>query len=459
MTKVKIFIKQTGVAAGYIIAAAIPAGSNFILTLVLVRSLGIDGFAEWAIIEPLLLIGAAATTFGTQFGALNAAATRMATAGSILSTGLAISFSASFLVAITGGFALSQAHEASLGVAFGAALCADALAAVSGSLLRGQNRPGALAAFECLRSFGTLLVVSAIYWFYPSWIETPAQFLMYRFAATMIAISGTVYLVGLELPLKRQLAIAMIRYGLPLLGANLIALVMTNVDRYFLTFLGLGPSTVASYVAHQRLAGILNVAVVTPLQLWFPAETMRRVAHVNESFFRGVTLALLACLVAIECLALIAAPIAWPFLFPQIRFEPLLFLLLSASVIPQALAIAVNIGALQPSKTNLNILGAAIGCGTNIIMGLLLTFTLGAVGAAAARLLSFTTYMLAFRAISHRIVPVSYSMKLIAPFGAAFVLVGMIPFAERTGVPVWISAPAGLALAVFGLINGRKEHP
>lgn len=452
------FIRRWSLAAAYVAAAAIPAGSNFFLTLLLVRSLGINGFAEWAIIEPILLIGAAASPLGTQFGALNATATRAASPQRVLFTGFAVSLSASLVVAATGAVLLGHLFNTGLGLAFAFALCADALATVAVSSLRGSNRPGTLAAFESVRSFGLVLSVFIVYWLRPEWIETPAQFLIYRFAATMIAIGVAGYIIGLEPCLDRPLRAEMMRYGLPLLGATAIGLAMTNLDRYLLTFLGWGAPLITAYVAHQRLAGILSVTVVTPLQLWFPAETMRRGAAGNESFFRSVVAALLAWLVVIECSAVIIAPIIWSWLFPQVHFQPLLFLLLAAAVIPQALAIAVNIGALQQTKTSLNIIGAAVGFCTNLAIGVPLTVLFGNAGAAAARLGAFTTYMVAFRQISQRITPVHHPLFRLIPFGLGFALIANMSFTPPTSPSYWLCALLAVGLAGLGMVLHFKRN-
>jgi hypothetical protein len=54
-----------------ILATGAPAASNFLLTPILIRALGNSAFGQWALLEPIIMLGAAIFTLGSQYGALS----------------------------------------------------------------------------------------------------------------------------------------------------------------------------------------------------------------------------------------------------------------------------------------------------------------------------------------------------------------------------------------------------
>ncbi|MBB3951171.1 lipopolysaccharide biosynthesis protein [Aureimonas jatrophae] len=436
---------------GFVAIAALPAGSNLLMTLVLVRGLGIEAFGLWALIEPLLLIFGTVGALGIQYGVLFTTASQASDPRRNLS--------AAFVVALPVSFGLASvawllARDWLPGVGYAnlvLPLVAETLALLIISSLRGQRRLGAWITFEAIRSLGLVLVAGLALQLGLAWVRSINELLVLRGVFTVSAVLFVALRLGVRPVWDRTLVWRMVRYGLPIAGSALVGMLTSSGDRFLLATFQTDLSVVASYAAHQRLTGILAVLTVTPLNLWFAVEAMRRDTAAEAQFFQGVVSLLLIALSLLLLVTFAATPLLWPYLFPGLEFHPAVFFVLTIAIVPQTLAIVLNIGGLREKKTHLNALIVACGSAALLLVGIPLVQMIAATGAAIARLAVFVTNATIARLVSQRIAPVPHSVRRMVPVLAAIALASASLFHAELGLPVWVLPLLSLGLALWGL--------
>ncbi len=441
---------------GFIAVAALPAGSNLLLTLVLVRGLGVEGFATWSIVEPLLLIFATLAALGMQYGVLFTSASDAADPRRALGTGILVALPTAIVLSVIVWFAIGLTIEPIGLVNIVVPLVSDTIAVLIIASLRGQRRMPIWLGFEAIRSLGLVLVAFGALRFEASWVANVDNFLMLRGCITATAVVVTAILLKAQLRFDGALALRMVKYGLPISAAALAALVTNSADRFLLASFQIDRTIIASYAAHQRLIGILMVLTVTPLNLWFAVEAMRRDTEKQASFFQGTLIALLAALSLLILATFIVSPMLWPYLFPQLPFQPMIFALLGLAIVPQALGIVLNIGGLREKKTYLNAIVVAATGATVLALGIPLVHLATGGGAATARLGAFVVSALTGRRISQSVAPVRHRVLPLLPFLAAIACATATLFSQSGGIPEWLPAVTSLALVALGLVANRK---
>lgn len=439
-----------GQLLGFLTVAGLPAVSNLSLTYILVRTLPLSHFASWAIVEPLLLILATMGTLGLHMSLLFFNARDEMSPSHLLGAAISLTVPCALFIALAGGWVVSRYADGVGPLALLAPLTGDALGLLVTSTLRGKRQVGAWVTFEVIRSLGLVVLAALSYAMFPYWVRTLDHFLLMRGCLTMMAV---VVVCGLlrafpngDIALMRRLA----AYGVPSSGSSLLGLAINNGDRFLLAAVGAPVTVIASYAAHQRLTGLLGIATITPLQLWFPVEAIRRNPERDRSFFQGATVACLAVLGIISLCAFVAGPLVWPIMFETIPFNPWLFALLGIAVVPRALSITFNIGGLREKKTHHNLWPVIV---TGIVMGgigLPLAPMWHGVGAAAARVTSLWVQALAMLTISQRIAPVRYNLLRMAPFAVALALALFVPSIGSSAAPK-LALAASLACTGIGI--------
>jgi O-antigen/teichoic acid export membrane protein len=442
-------MKRLRTIAGFVAVAGMPAASNLLITLVLVRALGIDGFATWAIVEPTLLIFGTVAALGTQYGVLFTTASGVAeprrALGAAMTMVLPVSFGAGTIV-----WTLLRRQAPEIGyVNLVLPLVGEAMGVLIVASLRGQRMLGLWVLFESLRTMGVLLCCFAIAYFRPDALRNVNDVLLIRGLFVAVGVVTVIMALRLRPVVEKALLVRMLRYGLPIAAAAMLQLVINSADRYLLALLSRPASEIALYAAHQRLAGLISVLAVTPINLWFATEAIRRDTVADAPFFRTVVTSVLGLLAILVTGAFLMGPLIWPYLFPKIAFDPLVYALLAAAVIPQALGIVTNIGPLREKKTHLGAIAVAISGVTMVAFGLPLIRLLGAVGAAASRVAALSATAIAGRIFSQRVAPVSHTVMPMLPFIAAPVFATLMLFSPDWGLPVWPGLLAAI-LAIFG---------
>ena len=450
-------LKHFGTLAGFVTIAVLPAASNLLLTLILVRMLGIDGFATWSIVEPTILIFGTIAGLGTQYGVL------FTTAGSDVDPrkALGVAMTASLPVALVASSVVWLVVRGSIPglgyVNLMLPLTAETMAVLTIASLRGQRLLTVWILFEGVRSMGLLILAFAFMMLAPRFIGSVNNFLLLRGVLTSSAVIAAAFFMRLRPGFDRALILRMVGYGLPIAGAALIQLVTNSADRFLLAGLHRPAAEIALYAAHQRLAGILSVLAVTPLNLWFAVEAIRRDTNKEAEFFRGVLICVLGLLAILMAGAFLVGPLLWPYLFPQIGFHPAVYGLLAASVVPQALGIVTNIGGLREKKTHLNTIIVLLSAATIVALGLPLIPIAAVVGAAIARFGATAVQAVAGRVLSQRIAPVSHRLEPLLPFLFAMILASLILFSRSFGLAPWPFLAASVGATAWGAYRNRNH--
>lgn len=387
--------------ACYAIVAAAPAAATLLLTPILVRTLGYDGFAHWTLLEPLIALGAAALTCGAQYGILQRTAAN-AEARFPAAAFLIMALSAPVVWLLT-GFVVAPKYGWYLFVAICAAQLGDAVVAFASNYYRGKLQPLKMAILEGGRQ-GGIIVVSVILAFGLHALNEVATVSLVRAGSTAVAIVLLFLpLVRMQGPMKLNEASGLVRYGAPIFVSQLLNILVMNADRYVAALVHTPPEDLTSYIAHLRLASALNLLVVAPLSLWFPPIALKADPAKDANTFRTigkyVTLGLMVAVVASNVFGLLL----WSKIFPDIKFDPLLLNTLVAGVAFQCFAVLWNVGALRPGSTVFNMLPTIIALGTMSIVGVALGLVTGTIGVAFARLFALALSAVVFERVSTHI--------------------------------------------------------
>ncbi len=428
-----------------LVATGLPAIANFLMTPLLIRVLGLDGFGQWALIEPIIMLGAAALTLGSQYGALSAVSTRKLASGTATGAILLVIGVAAFVVGPVTGAAVGI--TLGLGVAAATFLnqLTDGVATSISSILRAEMKNGAYALVEGGRAALSVAAIFAFSWIGVSWISNIGWLLVVRAVASAVVVLTVVISSVAKLKSSKvENSVDILKFGFPIFIGQMLIILASNIDRYVVEMVGLNPSQLSAYVAHARIAGVLNVLVVAPLNLWYPIEAMRRNVKENHNFFFGVFFVVITAFTIIIPAVQIISPLFWYYIFPTIVFDPVLLSCATAVVAFQAMAIIWNIGALQPGRTKWNIVPPAISAIILLALGWLLGPLFGLHGVAIARLVSGVGFAFAMLVISQRISSIPMPLHRLAPvlFGAGIgVVIVMFHF------------NAALQLALFTVLS------
>lgn len=443
--------------AGFAVVAGLPAGCNFLMTLLLVRTLTVAQFATWSVIEPTFLIFSTLTALGLQFGLLFVTASHAATPRAALGTAMVIAAP----VAILAGSLVWLVMRGQLpGVGYPAlvfVLAVETMSLLTIASMRGQRLISRWIAFEAVRSAGPVALVGGALLFTTTRIDTIEGLLLVRGGFTLVAVVAIAASQRAYPMLDRALLMRMLRYGFPMVLAAGVTATISGADRFLLALLERPAVEIAQYAAHQRLAGLLSVAVVAPLNLWFAVEAIRRDTVAQASFFHAVLIAVAGGLALMVAMAFVIGPLVWPYLFPKLAFSPVIYALLAGAVIPQAIAIVTNIGTLREKNTHVSIITAGTSGSVMLVVGWSLIGLFGGSGAAGARFAALLSTAVVGRAMSQRIAPVSHRLRPLAPFALAVVLASIGMFASRFGMSHWPWAVGSLAAWGWGAVRNYSR--
>ena len=432
------------------VAIGVPAGSNFLLTPILVRRFGPDNFATWTMIEPFLMIGASLLMLGANFGALNRVATGKMSAGAALAALLVVLaitapiLCAASVVPLIGLFGLATA------VPILACTFCEALPLVVAALFRAEMKIEKLALFEggrwSLLLAASLLCAAAGL----AWIVDPAELLWTRAGITAaLFVTLTLPLLKAEGVNVNQLR-AMLTYGFPFVLAQLLHIVIFNSDRYIVSLAGLPKADLTIYIVHLKVAGILNLLVLGPLNVWFPTEAMRRNPSTEADFFIGTSALVIALLLLGILVVQVGVPAVWPTLFPGVPLNRSLLLAGNMTILLQGLIVILEVGLLRPGQTKWVVAPPLASSVVLATFSLAVTQVYGIAGLAWSRVVVFAVYALMVRLISQRIAPVRIPFVAFTPFGVAALALCTLPTAEARQ-PFDVVLAVGMVLGASGL--------
>jgi O-antigen/teichoic acid export membrane protein len=223
---------------------------------------------------------------------------------------------------------------------------------------------------------------------------------------------------------NRRLVQPLISFGLYLVPVMLAGWVMDMSDRYLLRLFS-GLDVVAVYGVGYKFGMILQVVVVWPFQLAWPAFSFaisKRAGH-QLTYARTLTY-----LMAVQVLAVLGLALLSPVLLPRLlgqayhdayRVIPLVALGYACNGIQYCVAPGVHLAGRTKQLSLLAVIAAVLNVGLN----LLLIPRFGMLGAAWATLLSFIALAAATAVVAQRGYPVPYEYGRLAKVVATAVFV------------------------------------
>jgi O-antigen/teichoic acid export membrane protein len=266
----------------------------------------------------------------------------------------------------------------------------------------------------------------------------------------------------------RKLAPPLLRFGVLLIPVLLASWVMDLSDRWVLR-LYVGLSDVAVYAVGYKIGMVLQVAVVWPFQLAWPAVSFsisRREGH-RETYSQVVTWlsALMAAAIAgLTLLSRVALPVVAGNAYrAAYQVVPLVALAYAFNGLHYALSPGVHLAGRTRWFPPLALAAAALNLGLNF----LLIPPLGRMGAAWATAVAFAFFAAGTGFLNQRFYPVPYEYASLAKIAAALALVlwlgTRVPPANTALSLTWhitlalLGVPA--LLLATGVLRRRKAPP
>ena len=408
----------------YSLSVGVVSAANFAATPLLLHLLGHDAFAQWSLIEPVLLALVPVAGLGIQVNLLRKISREAVADRSMVAGLLPFHLATSLVIGFIGG-----AIVIALGLPTLLALLALTTLAVEGTLIffvalwRAEERPGRYALIEGGRAVALAAVLAIALCFVAAGSMTVDNYLAARLALAIVAALAALQIVRPDFRPASEAARQAIRYGLPIVVASMLGSILTSVDRYAL---GAGSAdALAGYVAHTKVAQLLALASIAYF-MWFGPKAMRKLddgisAH---RFFVVATTTLFLVILALCANTWFIVPLVWPYFFPTVAFDRELFGILLAGTAMLCLGNPLSLGALREGKTYLATLLSLAA----VTMTLLACFALGGlfgpIGVAWGRMLGMATYSILFAVSTIMALRIRYPFALYALFaiGAALLV-------------------------------------
>ncbi len=450
-------IVRLGIYAGVTASAAF---STFLAGPVLVRLLGIEAFGTWSLIEPLVLMAAAAALLGVDHGLIK----QVSHDGNDLSPALGR------LVPIGLPVLLAVAGLAGIGIAvpvlgWGAVPALAVLIvveAVLGILLfgcRAANRLAPYAIGQAGRPAIFLLalgIVLALTW--PTRLSLMDIVLFRLLAAGSLAL--LLVMILRPGPLARRGAYAdAVRYGGFILLTGMLAQVAESGDRFLLAWFG-ERADVGAYVVYVKLTAFVGQGITMPFMLWFPVE---RFAHLNDpdggsAFFDQAAHLLLALMLTVAGMVGLAGHELVDLFAPGLAYDPWTLVLLIMAIVTVGMTYPFNVGLLKPGHTHRNLYPVGAGALAAIAIGAVLIPWLGLQGAALAKLGGAIVALGTLMVLSQRIHRVAFRHGRMVGLCLGTAMLGTLLGADPlAGLPLAVRLAmflTGMAVVV-GLTAGR----
>jgi len=430
--------------AFYAIAMLVVAGSNFLTTPLLLRLLGTEGFADWALLEPFILIAMPLAGLGVQMGLLNLIRESPDVAGKLLPVHLGFAAVFAGLIGVVSYVLLGPTVAA----------CVSVIMFVEGGIVfmisfwRVTNRPGWYAIIEGGRSASVMLTLLAMTLLPMAAVSEVTEYLVLRAGFGTLFFGGALIVTRWHWQPDIALARRAIWFGLPLgLSAMSVTMIM-NLDRYFVAS-AVAAHDLSVYVAHVKTTQILGSALA-PFFTWFAPVAIARLqtGKLHDGFLGRSFFAFMAVNFAL-CLGLwLMAPIVWDELFPEAAYSKSLMTPLVLGMVVFAAGNPLSIGCLQEGRTNHALLVTLLAAVTGGIACLALVQHFGAVGVAWAKAFGMTVYTCTFAILTWRRLRITY------PWGMITALAAMSGTFAVLLEPIVFNMPAlpGMALASFASI-------
>lgn len=436
----------------YALAIGLASGSNFLSVPLVLALVGPEGFARWALIEPLILALIPIAGFGINYGLMHAIAhgdpPRRAI-GKLFPGYLA----GSLVVSAAGGAVALAIWGWDIAWLCALVILAEGAVALFVTYWRSTDRPALFAAVEGGRAAAVVLLLAAAWLWMPTLISTLPGYLGLR---GVIGIGAVLLGIAIVRPAGRgdwAEARAAVRFGLPIVCASVLVSLTSSLDRYAVAhFVSVG--AVALYVAQIKLVQVLGSALA-PFFTWFAPLAMKRLKE-GEAAHPFFAKSVFAFQTVNACCTLglwFLTPIVWPRLFGALPFDAPTFAVLLIGQMIYALGNPVSIGTLREGKTwqalRATLVTLAVMAAACLVLGALA----GAQGVAWGRLIGLSAYTLILG------LGTEIDLKVRFPWGS-MALVTAIPVLAmavtagglmRYGVLAHLGGAAGGCLLILGV--------
>lgn len=199
-------------------------------------------------------------------------------------------------------------------------------------------------------------------------------------------------------------------YGKPFLILSLLSLTLNFTDRFFLKSL-LSFEHLASYVTHVKISSCINMIVSTPFGLWWPTERFKRLENRSQNigFFSFAAFSLASVYIIIGGNLIILSPHIFNWLAPAIPFDVLLGSTLVYAVVIAGMGAPLNVGLFDQGHTYKNIIAALVGVAVNLSLCIILIPKFGVYGAAFASLAGNLALIAQITRFSQRVLYVPFA--------------------------------------------------
>lgn len=391
----------------YTTATLIVAGSNFLTTPLLLHLLGVDEFARWGLLEPLILTLVPLSGLGLNLGLLNVIAHDREAPSKLLPFHLG----AVGLLAILTGLVCSIALGVEIGTLIATILIAEGGILFFIAVWRARGRPGLYAGIEGGRA-GLLAFVLLVMTVLP--LLSVNELRGYLGLRAGIGVGFFCFaLMMTRSSWRPNLAVAKsaLFYGFPIALGSVTVAVISNFDRFGVDMVA-GTGDVARYVAHVKVTQILGSALA-PFFTWFAPLAIRRLKgeDLQDGFLERSFLAFLGVDLALALGLWLIAPSFWPILFAKVPFDPALMGPLLAGMAIFSVGNPLSLGSLREGKTWTALAVTALAFGIGALAVGVLGPLFGATGVAWAKGLAMATYTVAFAVHTIRTLPLRYPWR------------------------------------------------
>ena len=454
--------------AGYGMATFVQGAVAFLSVPMLIRVLGQDWFAIWAIFEPFVLLCGQFALLGAPHGYLRLLATDRAVSHDIYTLHHGNSGYAGWVIALGGaavGILYLGVERASVLIVLSALLIVfESKILLAQMIARGESDSGTYLSIVSAK-YGLIASALAVM----SWREVRMP--LEGYVAVLVFIDLSV-LAGAHVRFRHKRRSRppseyrisephseywnAVRYGMPIVVAGALALLAANGDRYVVHAL-MHPDDLASYVVTAKLAGALSFAAA-PINLWWPAARFKHASDPDRGaafYSSAVSVLLLYYCAAAVAGWLLSREIIGVYSQGATTFDGGTLALLLIAGVSAAMATPMNIGTLNEGKTHWSIWTVGTAAVVAVVASTLLIPAYGLTGASCGALAGQVCGLLLAHLVSQRIhhVTIGYGkpLVLVLVFGSGLALLVTSNPTVAFGVTEFV------AMCVVGAILCAKD--
>lgn len=248
--------------------------------------------------------------------------------------------------------------------------------------------------------------------------------------------------------IDRRFAREMLIYCVPLIPNSISWWISDSSDRYILDYFW-GASVIGIYAIAYKLPSIISILSTILTSAWQISAVEDFGSEESKEFFSDVYQKYAAVYVMVCSGMVLFIKVIAKILFSGEFYEGWKYaIILMAAVIFQALSGFLGIIYAASKKTKTIFITTILGAGTNIVLNILLIPSMGALGAAAATLISYVVVWLTRLIDSRRILPIRVNYKVDL---TSYVLLLIQSVVTYCGMKYWVIISGVICLMIIFL--------